>query len=968
MAVAWSESAPTAPAMARYKGLRIHQLQFRGTSTLPAQKLLSIISLRAGEPLNPDDVRNSVQALYNTGYFADVQVEAEPAAQGQVTLTIATQPNYFIGFIGVNGAPKAPPSHTQLVAASKLNLGQLFTNDQLDQAVAGIKQVMGASGYQQSSIEPVLSRHPETQTIDITFDIHAGKPARVGRVQVTGDPGMALQEVQRISGLQKGARTGSARVTRALEKLRKEYQKQDRLEAQASVIHRGYEPTTNTENYTLNIDRGPLVDVIVEGARLRKGLIKKYVPIYQENAIDSELLNEGARNIRDYFQFKGFFDVVVSVEQKQNARDRVNVVYTVHLGQRHKLVAIVIDGNHYFDTGTLRDHMQIQPSSLTSPHGHYSQGLLATDAQSIENLYRANGFEQVSVRTETDDDYQGKRAHLRVAMHVDEGPQTRVASLHIKGNHAVSTDQIQGMISSTDGQPYSESNVAIDRETLLSYYFDRGFPDVQFESQVTQASANPPRVDVRYVITEGEQVRVNQVFVFGLLHTRPYVVNRQIELRAGDPLDQSAIIDTQRRLYDLGLFNEVDTAVQNPQGQVGAKNVLIQAEEARRYSFDYGFGFEVQTGSVPGNRTQPQGRTGWSPRVSLDVTRINFRGRDQTILFKSSYGRLEQLGLVSFEAPHLFNRDQLKLILTTFYDKASDVFTFTAQRLEGSVQLEQRFSTATLVLYGFVYRNVKVDPRTLEIDPNQIPLLSKPVRVGMPTFTYVRDTRDDPLDSHRGSYNALDAGVSAGAFGSEASFNRVLVTNSSYTQFHKKRWVFARNTQIGVENPYGMSSFIPLPERFYAGGANSLRGFSINQAGPRDLQTGFPVGGEGLFVNQFELRMPPLSLPFFGNDISPVIFHDAGNVFASAADIFPSMFRVEQRNKRQCELMTAALACDFNYFSHAVGGGLRYRTPIGPVRVDIGYDLNPPVFPIAEVDHFQVLRRVNFFFSLGQTF
>jgi len=246
-------------------------------------------------------------------------------------------------------------------------------------------------------------------------------------------------------------------------------------------------------------------------------------------------------------------------------------------------------------------------------------------------------------------------------------------------------------------------------------------------------------------------------------------------------------------------------------------------------------------------------------------------------------------------------------------------------------------------------------------------LLSKPVRVGMPTFSFARDKRDDPLDAHRGTYTTVNTGVSAGAFGSEASFGRLLATNSSYRQFRHNRWVFARNTSVGVQNPFA-DTIVPLAERFYGGGPYSMRGFALNQAGPRDLQTGFPLGGNGLFLNQFELRMPPITLPFFKQDLSPVIFHDAGNVFASANDIFPSMFRVSQQHRQQCEVTTGTSSCDFNYFSHTVGGGLRYKTPIGPVRVDMGYDLNPAVFPIREQNRFETLRHFNVFFSIGQTF
>jgi outer membrane protein assembly factor BamA len=167
---------------------------------------------------------------------------------------------------------------------------------------------------------------------------------------------------------------------------------------------------------------------------------------------------------------------------------------------------------------------------------------------------------------------------------------------------------------------------------------------------------------------------------------------------------------------------------------------------------------------------------------------------------------------------------------------------------------------------------------------------------------------------------------------------------------------------------------VPLPERLYAGGATSLRGFGINDAGPRDLQTGFPVGGNAVFVNSLELRLPPPVLPIVGDSVSFVIFHDMGNVFTHVGDMFPSFGRFHQPDQESCSKVSSALGnCNFNYFSHDLGVGARYKTPVGPIRVDLSYNLNPPVYPViydfngnppsaGQAGHF------NFFFSIGQAF
>ncbi|HSB75464.1 MAG TPA: BamA/TamA family outer membrane protein, partial [Terriglobales bacterium] len=586
-----------------------------------------------------------------------------------------------------------------------------------------------------------------------------------------------------------------------------------------------------------------------------------------------------------------------------------------------------------------------------------------------------NGFQQVQVTSTTHDNYMGQMGRIVIDIHVAEGPQTLVGALHLAGNRTIPEDVLRSNLSNIEGQPFSEANIAADRDALLTYYFNNGFPNAAFDYTVTPAPGQANRMNVTYTIREGQQFFVDRVLVDGLNYTRPYVVRRELQVHTGDPISQNQMYDSQSALYNLGIFNEVDTAVQNPNGETPEKNVLLSVKEARRYTFNYGLGFEAQTGQ-PAGPTQPQGETGVSPRVSFGVTRLNFRGRDHTISFKSHVGRLEQRALVSYDAPHWFNNDKLRLTFAAFYDNSLDVITYTSNRLEGSAQIEQTWSKVTTTLYRFTYRRVQAT-NLVPLSPNLFPLLSQPVRVGMPSITYIRDKRDNPIETTRGNYTTFDAGVAAGFFGSQASFSRMLVQNATYVPFgsnrSKNKWVFARATTVGVENLFGTGQVIPLPERFLSGGGNTLRGFAINQAGPRDPATGAPLGGDALFINNLEIRTPPVSLPWLGDNMGFVAFHDAGNVFASPNGMANGLTRWNQ-DTSHC--FVGSLTCNFNYLSQNVGAGIRYKTPIGPLRFDVGYNLNPPVFPVNQntgdqafpFPHVESGRRINFFFSIGQTF
>ncbi|MGH9499014.1 MAG: POTRA domain-containing protein [Terriglobales bacterium] len=1011
------QSPPTQDNLAKYQGLTVTEILFPAiSSTAGQQELRDLLPQKQGQALERDAIRQCIHVLYETGRFADIRAEAEPGPGNNVILSFVTTPNYFVGEVRVEGAP-ARPTAGKIANASKLALGNLFSKDRMETALTNIQQLMEENGYYRSKVSPQQSENADTQEIAIRFTVVPGEQARVGAVTVNCDSGCVGADIPRIAKFRPGDRVSSQNTSRALQRLRKRYQKQDRLLAQVSVASKLYRPETNTVDYTLNIVPGPQVEVSAEGFKLRRSVLRRNVPVFEENAVDEDLLNEGRRNLLNYLQSRGYFDAEVDMQKRSDtAGGRLLIVYTIDAGARHKLVKVEITGNQYFlaDT-TLRPLLQIQPAGRFLAHGRYSQRLQATDVRTLENIYRANGFPKVSVKATVFDDYGGHENDMAVRFAIDEGPQMRVGVFRIAGNPAFPEAVLASHLNTAEGQPFSEYYVAQDRDTILNYYFNRGFPDATFEAVANPIPGQPDRMDVTFTIQEGRQVFVNRVLVSGLEHTKPRIVSRELQMAPGDPLSQIDMLKTQQKLYDLGIFNQVDVAVQNPAGTEPTKNVLLDVREARRYTFTYGLGLEFQTGQPTAVGTdQAKGQTGVSPRASLTMTRLNFRGRNNTITFKADVGSLQQRGLISYSAPRLFGDPNWSLSFTGFYDNTLDVTTFTSQRLEGSVQARQNINKTSTLDYSFTYRRVKAN--NLEISPAEIPLLSLPVRVGEPAVSYIRNTRDSDLESTKGSYNAVIAGVASSYFGSQADFSRLLIQNSTYYAFGKngsreKKFVIARSTRLGLENAFGNTSIlppgqscpdptqancpgatvIPLAERFLAGGGNSHRGFGLNQAGPRDPITGFPLGGSALFLNNLELRFPPTTLPYLQDNMSFALFWDAGNVFVDGRSMLDNLLRWKQKTPSLCLQESTADQCHFSYVSHAVGIGLRYKTPIGPVRFDFGYNVNPPAFPSCQatpsssgqaissycvqnstgsLSYFvpQHASHFNVYFSIGQTF
>ncbi|HSW49402.1 MAG TPA: BamA/TamA family outer membrane protein, partial [Bryobacteraceae bacterium] len=914
-------------------------------------------------PFSLKAVRDAIGRLYATGRYSDVVVEASLEG-GQVALRFVTQSNWFIGGVSVSSVPQ-PPSPGQLVNSTNLNLGNPFHAEDFEQSERGLRQVMAGNGYFHPELAARVTREPRTQEASVDFTIKPGARARFGPPNLKGDLRRPASEVAREShwrGWFGWRPLTEDRVQRGLERILQSYRKRDYLMARVTL--EGIDPATGSP--TVEINAGPRVLIESTGAKVSGGRLQRLLPIYQEQAVDRELLMEGARDLTEYFQTQGYFDAKVQFSTTPVSDNLLRIVYSIERGRRQKLVQVEIRGNRYFDLKTLRERMLTIPASLQVRRGHYSKSLLEQDVDSITALYRSNGFREVKVGSRVESDFRGRKGEVAVFLDIDEGGQWFVSSLGFEGLSPEIERDLRNMLQSGPGQVFSEANVAADRDNILAYLFNRGFPNASFEWGYKDA-AEPCRADLLFAVSLGPQQFVREVLIGGLKTTHPQLVNRRVGINVGDPVSQAQLLATQRRLYDLGIFAKVDMAVQNPDGEERNKFVLLRLEESRKYSVAFGFGAQVaRIGGSQRSLESPAGKAGFSPSASFDLSRLNFFGRAHTVSLRSRLSGLQQRGLITYTAPQFRSRANLDLSFTGLFDSSRNVRTFSSRRWEGFTQIAHRWTRSRTLFYRFAYRRVGVDQGTLKIRSELIPLLSQPVRVGVFSASYLDDRRDDPTDSRRGTYNSLDLGTATKLLGSETDYFRLLGRNSTYHRIGSKL-VLARTMSFGLmqtlrrrpELPPSPQD-IPLPERFFAGGASTHRGFPENQAGPRDPLTGFPLGGKALLTFGTELRFP-----LWGHNIGGVLFHDAGNVYSGLPDI---SFRWRQRDKT-----------DFDYMAHAAGLGFRYRTPIGPVRVDFAFVPNSPRFRGCRGTQQELLfgaceptdQRINrfqFHFSLGQTF
>jgi outer membrane protein insertion porin family len=976
------------------------------------------ISVQAGKPLERDQVADSIRTLYKTGTYSYIAAREDPSAGG-VRIDFVVREQLFFNQVIIRGVD-SPPSEASAAAAMSLTLGTPYRKEAVEDGVTRLTEALHDEGLYQAEVHVETVPHHDTHELDVIVTVKSGPRAKIQTIQLTNGTEYTNEEIIKLLSVKVGKPITSQRIQRGNERIHNFLVKKGHLSARASVRRGPYDKAANTIPLEVEITEGPRVQLVITGMKLSQGTLKKLVPIYQEGSVDVDLLEEGKRNIRERLERDGYFDASVDyatvtrdAQPKGNWKGTEEIItYKVERGDRHKLAGVEIAGNHYFNTDLLRSRLQIYGKGFAT-RGRFSRRLVENDRDSLLSLYQSNGFLDAKVEAQTLDNYKGVEGQLFVRYVIQEGKQSRVASLSIEGNHAFKEDELLPYVASTPGQPYSDYNVATDRDNILALYYNEGFPEARFTATATPITPEPstaaakdsaggaatdttksatdktpePAVEpgdemkVVYHIDEGPQTRVRRVLVTGYNHTRVGAIRREILVKPDAPLRQGDVIDSQRRLYNLGIFNRVTIEAN--------KDIVVLVEEAKRWTIAYGGGFEVQRLASSTNPTGSELQA--APRGILEISKLNVRGRGDSVSLKLRGSTIEDRALLTYTAPNTFSDPHYTFQANVYTEKTQDINTFTEERYEASVQLTDQATRFTTIQYRYAFRRVLVTNINNTVPPEDIPLFEQPTLVSQFGVTWARDARDNPADATKGTFNSFDFGIADTAIGSSASFLRMYYQNSTYHPLGR-RFSFARAFRFGVLQPYKDTvslafpaqttavQLIPLPERFFAGGGTSLRGFALNQAGPRDL-AGFPVGGQAVMEFHQEFRFP-MRLPFIGSALGGALFYDGGNVYSRLSRItfraYPPKPIFNPANPTECQFNCTN---ELNYFAHTVGFGLRYSTPVGPIRIDLGFPINRPQFvsPICPNDDplcldgrngFQATRLPGFqiFFNLGSTF
>jgi outer membrane protein assembly factor BamA len=916
---------------------------------------MSIVLQREDQPFSAAKVDQTITALKHTGKFRDVQLDLRPEQDG-VRIMFILQPAVYFGIYEFTGAEHFP--YTRLLQAANYSPQAPYSTVDIQKATESLTTFLRRNGYFESEVHPEVQMDKASGLANVNFHINLNRPAKFGDIVINGpseDQSNHLKDLLRsIRARLKGSaiREGTTYSLKAMENatqyLEDRLQSENRLAAKVRLIGANYNRETNRADVSFNVYVGPVVHGEVSGAHLWSWTKHKLLPIYQQNGLTPELIQEGRRNLLREFRERGFFDVQVDAETHTEPSG-VTVRYQIKEGQRKKIEDVAFTGNGHFDEDELKKHVNAKEAHFLS-RGSYNENSIKT----LQAFYESKGFRQVKVTPE----FNSKDKEIVITFAVTEGPQDTVANLRIEGNNSVSLNRLApDGLRLAAGQPYSQKSIDDDRNKIMSHYLDEGYLTATFHVNAQASPNDPHKFDVVYSVTEGPQVKTNEIVTVGRCVSQQALIDMRLkDVKPGQPLSERDILASESRLYNTGVYDwaEVNTRTQATSQE--QEDVVVKVHESRRNTITYGFGYEFMNrgGTVPSGtvalpglplvglpstfKTSQQAFQG--PRVSLQYTRSNVSGKAETITFGGLYGPLDRRLTLLFQDPNFrWTRWTASLTNSAEYNKENPIYN--ARIGQAGFQLQRPLNEGRTQNLQLRYTFSETRLSNLLI-PELVPPEDMHTRLSTLAAVWTHDTRDNPLDAHKGVYDSLELDVNPMILGSNTNFGRLLAQAAVYKPFHKMVW--ANSLRIGIEGAFA-GSHVPLSQKFFSGGGSTLRGFPLNGAGPQqtvpacgnpsDPSTcgliSVPTGGNQLVILNSELRIP---VPMKKN-LSFVTFYDGGNVF----------------NNVGFQNFAAQ-------YTNSVGIGFRYATPVGPIRLDLGHNLNP----------IPGVKATQIFITLGQAF
>jgi outer membrane protein assembly complex protein YaeT len=900
LALASLASGQESPASATesYRGRIVRELRLEQTEGVPPEASRALVDLVVGEPYRPDAVRRSIKQLFALGAFSDIKVEAVPAGADSVDVVFRLFPRLEVRAVRLEGLEAGGSDlldlRSRLVEESRLGPGDPLEVDELDDAAGRIGALLREAGYLWARVEPEASFL--SPSAEVVFHVQPGARARLGTLAISGVAPHIEADIRAEIGLAPGDPYSRMDLDRRIERLSSRWKELGFYGAAISVEE---SPSSQARvDVRIAPEMGPKVRIEVTGWDFSSKELRKLVPLFAEARFTDDLVEESRANLVEYLEERGYRDAEASVERETlGDDDHLILRFVLEPGPEVEVGAILFEGLLSAPEAEVRAVL-VTGSRASSRSAPFRQKVWDDDLKAVRSYLERHGFHRARVESREVAD-PAEPALITLVVTITEGPRASIASVELSGVHEVDAQDVIDAARLPPGGPFDAAEVVAARERVLTYYRNEGFRAAEVQAKATLDTEGSTAA-VSITVREGARTRVDQVIFSGLRATKESAVRRLVTVRPGEPLSSAALLDTRQKLIGSGLFAnvEIEPLLEDPITR--KSDVLITVKEGPRTTFAYGFGYE---------ETQ-------LARAEFELTRRNVFGlnRAVSVFTRASFrgGRF----ITTYRQPDTFGYD-LPLFVSG-YAEQEERTSFDYNRIGLASQLSKRLSEHQTLFLRYRYDSTRVF-NLQNIDIDEIDRRFRNLLISAISVASVTDRRDDPLDAKHGQFRILDLEWSATALGTEEPYIKGLAQQFLY--FHLPRdMVAAVGLRLGIAKTVrtDRDALLPAPERFYAGGATTLRGFALDEASPKrklvlpngDVVDGEPLGGNVLSLVNIELRFPVL-----GN-LRGVVFSDNGTVY------------------RRIQLIDSL---DWRY---NMGFGFRYDTPLGPLRVDYGFKLD----------------------------
>ncbi len=589
--------------------------------------------------------------------------------------------------------------------------------------------------------------------------------------------------------------------------------------------------------------------------------------------------------IREKYEEDGFFGVTISPRTERTAEGDLRVTFRIDEGKKMYIDRIVVEGNEALTAKQIKEAMGTKERLFwILPFSKVTRKVFEEDVERILNLYADHGYIQARVEShEIVPDFQRSKVTLRIR--VVEGPQFRVGTVTFSGNEILSDDEIRKLIKLKEGAVFDRSLIRSSNRAIADRYSEIGRARAEVTPN-TDVDAEDRRVDVTFTIKEGPEVYVERINITGNTKSSEKVLRREMRVAEGELFTYQKLVRSRQRLFNLGFFDEVNVTAEP--GSTADKIVIrIDVKERSTGLVSLGAGYSSFDNLFG----------------VLDITQRNLFGRGYEAFGRFRIGSQSRLGLIGFTDPYFL--DYPVRAGFDVYDRQRDFSDFSEERLGGDVRAT--YSLTEYVSVGATYRfeNVEITNVSEEASDDLKREIGNKLN-SVIELTLARDTRDNFFEPTTGSRSTLE--LAFAGLGGDTRYYRVVGETAHFFPLPIFDWVFAARALAGVIQGWGGED-APIFERFFLGGSTTLRGQKTRTVAPTDSR-GAVIGGDTELLYSVELLVPVF--PRF----RLVFFFDAGNAYGRGKAFDPSDLRL------------------------SAGAGFRFFSPLGPLRIEYGFNLD----------------------------